>query len=95
MSSEMELTLKKESDGSGAWYDGFYIADDVQVKLYEYPEVAPEYGTPFVEFSVKGRVVDADSNPIPNIEVTWAGNTYGKAVTAEDGTFTYANEQHL
>ena len=50
-----------------------------------------EYGTPIVEFSVKGRVVDADSNPIPNIEVKWE-NMYGKAVTAEDGTFEYRNE---
>ena len=84
------VDLKKAKEGDGNWDLGLYIAENVQVKLDE--SLPAMYGTPIVEFSVKGRVVDADSNPIPNIEVTWAGNTYGKAVTAEDGTFEYKNE---
>ena len=83
------VELKKALEGSGNWDYGFYIAEDVKVNLDD-DSVAPEYGLPIVEFSVKGRVVDADENPIPNIEVTW-GNMYGKAVTAEDGTFHYKN----
>ena len=90
MSKEFMVALKKASEGSGAWDEGFYIAEDVVVKMYE--DMPAEYGTPIVEFSVKGRVVDADSNPIPNIEVSW-GNMYGKTVTAEDGTFEYRNEE--
>ena len=88
--SELEVTLKKVEDGSGTWDYGFYIAEDVMVSLND-DSVAAAYGVPLVEFSVKGKVVDADSNPIPNIEVTW-GNMYGKTVTAEDGTFHYKNE---
>ena len=87
---EIEVKLTQSKPGASTWDSGLYVADDMNVKLDE--EVAPMYGTPFVEFSVKGRVVDADSNPIPNIEVTWAGNMYGKAVTAEDGSFEYTNE---
>ena len=30
---------------------------------------APEYGCPWVEFSIKARVVDAEGNPIKGIEV--------------------------
>lgn len=89
-SEELEVALKKISDGSGTWDEGVFIAEDVLVKLDE--DFPAMYGTPMVEFSVKGRVVDADSNPIPNIEVTW-GNMYGKTVTAEDGTFEYRNEE--
>ena len=85
MPSEFEVELKKHTDGEGSWYEGFYIADDVMVKLYEEPEAEAEYGVPIVEFSVKGRVVDADANPIPNIEVSheW----YEPVRTAEDGSF--------
>ena len=90
ISKEGPVILKKAQDGTGTWDSGLYVAENLQIKMDE--DFPVMYGTPFVEFSVKGRVVDADSNPIPNIEVTWAGNTYGKAVTAEDGTFQYANE---
>lgn len=89
MPKELEVALKKVSEGSGTWDEGVFIAEDVMVKLNE--DIPAEYGTPVVEFSVKGRVVDADSNPVPNIEVTWA-DMYGKTVTAEDGTFHYKNE---
>ena len=90
ISKEGLVILKKAQDGTGTWDSGLYVAENLQIKMDE--DFPVMYGTPMVEFSVKGRVVDADSNPIPNIEVTWAGNTYGKAVTAEDGTFQYANE---
>ena len=86
---ELEVKLTQSKPGANTWDSGLYVADNLNVKLDE--EIAPMYGTPVVEFSVKGRVVDADSNPIPNIEVTW-GNMYGKAVTAEDGSFEYTNE---
>ena len=89
--SELEVELTKVKDGSGTWDFGLYIADDVMVSLSE-DSVVAEYGVPLVSFSVKGRVVDADANPIPNIEVTW-GDMYGKEVTAEDGTFHYKNEE--
>ena len=44
-------------------------AEDVMVKLMPGDIVTPEYGVPVVEFSVKGKVMDADFNPIENIEV--------------------------
>ena len=88
--NEPSFELKKISEGSGTWDEGVFIAEDVMVKLNE--DMPAEYGTPIVEFSVKGRVVDADSNPIPNIEGS-RGNMYGKTVTAEDGTFEYRNEE--
>lgn len=90
ISKEGPVILKKAQDGTGTWDSGLYVAENLQIKMDE--DFPVMYGTPLVEFSVKGRVVDADSNPIPNIEVTWAGNTYGKAVTAEDRTFQYTNE---
>ena len=87
---EVEVTLQQSKPGSGSWDAGQYVAEGLSVKMHE---VIPcMYGVPTVEFSVKGRVVDADANPIPNIEVTW-GNMYGKTVTAEDGTFHYKNEE--
>lgn len=90
MSKEGPVILKKAQNGASTWDSGLYVAENLQIKMDE--DFAVMYGTPMVEFSVKGRVVDADSNPIPNIEVTWGGNMYGKAVTAEDGTFEYTNE---
>lgn len=90
ITKEVEVTLQQSESGSGSWNAGLYVAEGLSVKMDE--DVPCMYGTPIVEFSVKGRVLDADANPIPNIEVTWAGNTYGKAVTSEDGTFEYRNE---
>ena len=52
-----------------------------------------EYGTPTVDFTVKGRVTDAQGNPIKGIVVSSTGvKNYGaetvlEAVTAEDGSF--------
>ena len=49
------------------------------------------YGTPVVEFSVKGKVVDPDGNPIKGIEIShdYMGR---KVYTSEDGTFDYTSE---
>lgn len=49
------------------------------------------YGTPVVEFSVKGKVVDPDGNPIQGIEIShdYSGH---KVYTLEDGSFDYASE---
>ena len=55
--SELEVELKKVKNGSGSWNYGFYIAEDVMVSLSE-DIVAPEYGVPPVEFSVKGKATD-------------------------------------
>ena len=87
------VNLKMAEAGAGNWDYGLYVAENLEVKLFE--DVPCMYGTPVVEFSVKGRVVDADANPIPNIEVTWGNmyDMYGKTVTAEDGTFHYKNEE--
>lgn len=88
MSTTMEVELKKIQDGNGHWNYGLYVAEDIFVKLDEEPEVLPEYGCPMVEFSVKGKVVDQDSNPIKNIEISYPETGYSIR-TAEDGTFAY------
>lgn len=55
-------------------------------------EDAPcEYGSPYVEFEVNGKVVDEASNPIAQIEVRLedpAGWEPAVTRTAADGTFT-------
>ena len=53
-----------------------------------------EYGTPTVQFTVKGRVTDADGKPIKGIVVSstevnsFSENAGLEAVTGEDGRFT-------
>ena len=88
-SEDMEVSLVKAEDGDGNWSSGVYIAEDVLVKLE--PDLPVEYGTPIVEFSVKGRVVDADAAPVENIEVS-AVNYYESVRTAADGTFHISGE---
>lgn len=66
--NELRVKLKQSKPGSGNWHQGLYIAEGVVVKMME--DFPVMYGTPTVGFSVKGKVLDADSNPIPNIEVT-------------------------
>lgn len=88
MPKTVEVELKKIKDGDGHWYDGMYIAEGLLVKLDEEDVVVPEYGCPVVEFSVKGRVVDADSNPIQNIEISHPETGYYTR-TSEDGSFKY------
>lgn len=62
-------------------------------------EMRCEYGTPSVDYSVKGRVTDSNGNPIKGIVVSSTGVTdsaTGKgleAVTAEDGSFV-TNQVH-
>lgn len=88
MPRTVEVELKKIQDGDGRWYNGVYVAEGLSVKLDEEEQVVPEYGCPIVEFSVKGRVVDADSNPIQNIEISHPETGYYTR-TAEDGSFKY------
>ena len=88
MPRTVEVELKKMQDGDGRWYNGVYVAEGLLVKLDEEEQVVPEYGCPIVEFSVKGRVVDADSNPIQNIEISHPETGYYTR-TAEDGSFKY------
>ena len=56
-----------------------------------YEDMLVMYGTPVVEFSVKGKVVDPDGNPIQGIEIShdYSGH---KVYTLEDGSFDYASE---
>ena len=88
MPRTVEVELKQIQDGDGHWYNGVYVAEGLLVKLDEEDQAVPEYGCPVVEFSVKGRVVDADSNPIQNIEISHPETGYYTR-TAEDGSFEY------
>lgn len=56
-----------------------------------YEDMPVMYGTPTVEFRVKGKVVDPDGNPIKGIEIyhDYSGH---KVYTLEDGSFDYASE---
>lgn len=89
MTEDRKVALEKQEEGSG-WYDGLFAAFGVDVKMIEEDTVC-EYGVPYATFEVKGKVVDADGNPIAGIEV------YGedihehmrtKTTTSEDGSFT-------
>lgn len=88
MPKTVEVELEKIKDGDGHWYDGMYVAEGLLVKLDEEDVAVAEYGCPVVEFSVKGRVVDAESNPIQNIEISHPETGYYTR-TAEDGSFKY------
>ena len=91
MPSEIEVELVKVQDAEGAWHEGYFVAEDVLVELDQEPIFTPEYGTPVSMFSVKGRVVDANMNPIRNIEVStkyW----YETVRTEEDGSFHFTGE---
>ena len=46
------------------------------------------YGTPTVEFTIKGKVTDTEGNPIKGIVVSSDRNSDLSAVTGEDGSFT-------
>lgn len=84
-----QVNLKKAEAGTGNWDYGLYVAENLEVKLFE--DVPCMYGVPIVEFSVKGRVVDADANPIPNIEISHE-EWYESVRTAEDGSFEFKAE---
>ena len=86
---DVEVSLVKTETGDGHWFSGVYIAEDVLVRLE--PDIPAEYGTPIVEFSVKGRVLNEDASPVENIEVT-AVNLHQRVRTAADGTFHISGE---
>ena len=88
---KLTVTLEKVKDGSGNWNEGLFIAEDVFVRMDQETSIA-EYGVPIATFSVKGRVVDSEMNPIPNIEVT-RENRYGSARTDENGLFHYIGDE--
>ena len=46
------------------------------------------YGTPTIEYRVKGKVTDTEGSPIKGIVVSSANDTGLGAVTNEDGSFT-------
>lgn len=49
-----------------------------------------EYGTPYVTFSVKGRVADADGAPVHGIRVAVGEDAYAPATTTgADGAFAF------
>ena len=56
-----------------------------------YEDMPGMYGTPTVEFSVKGKVMDSEGNPIPGIQIShdYSGQ---KVLTSVDGTFDYTSE---
>ena len=56
-----------------------------------YEDMPVMYGTPTVEFSVKGKVMDSEGNPIPGIQIShdYSGQ---KVLTSVDGTFDYTSE---
>lgn len=56
-----------------------------------YEDMLVMYGTPVVEFSVKGKVVDPDGNPIQGIEISHDYSSR-KVYTSEDGSFDYTSE---
>lgn len=89
LSDDVEVSLVKTEAGDGRWFSGVYIAEDVLVRLD--PDIPVEYGTPMVEFSVKGRVLNEDAVPVENIEVT-AVNLFQTVRTATDGTFHISGE---
>ena len=81
------VALEKQKDGTG-WYSGLYGAFGVDVMMEE--AMAAEYGVPYATFEVKGKVIDADGNPLKGIEVSGEDiyeHMREKAVTAEDGSF--------
>ena len=89
ISRKEQVNLKKSESGKGTWDFGLYVSEKLEIKLTE--DLPCMYGTPVVEFSVKGIVVDADSNPIPNIEVSHP-ETFETVRTAEDGAFEFKSE---
>ena len=86
-----DIPLEQISEGSGAWYRGNYVAEDIDVMLNHVEEIPCMYGTPYMEFSIKGRVTDTDERPLQGIEVS-VDDGMQKVLTAEDGSFQYAGQ---
>ncbi len=53
-----------------------------------------EYGSPSVDFTVKGTVTDQDSNPLQGIKVSTVSTRYGEYVDTVASTLTDANGQY-
>lgn len=53
MEKEVKVKLTREEGSENGWFTGIYISDDVLVKLDTEPEVTPEYGLPYSEYSAK------------------------------------------
>lgn len=84
-----EISLEKVSDGTGTWDSGDYVAEEIRVRLNPVEEQECMYGTPYVEFSIKGRVTDTEERPLQGIEVSMEDGMQ-KVLTAKDGSFNYA-----
>lgn len=56
---------------------------------------AVEYGSPYAEYELKGRVTDEDSNPIPGIKVSLDDpqNRYNADTTDISGEFEFNKER--
>ena len=83
--------LQKVSDGIGNWDSGEFVAEEVNVMMKRFEEIPCMYGTPYMEFSIKGRVTDTDERPLQGIEVSMEDGMQ-KVLTAEDGSFQYAGQ---
>ena len=64
-----DIPLEQISEGSGAWYEGEFAAEEVNVMMKRFEDVPCMYGTPYMEFSIKGRVTDTDERPLQGIVV--------------------------
>ena len=53
MEKEVKVKLTREEGSQNGWFTGIYISDDVLVKLDPEPEVTPEYGVAYSEYSAK------------------------------------------
>lgn len=51
-----------------------------------------EYGTPYSDFTVSGKVTDIDGNPIKGIQIK--GNGHTDPVLSEDNGAYYLNDPH-
>jgi putative lipoprotein (rSAM/lipoprotein system) len=56
-----------------------------------YDDMVCMYGSPVVDFSVKGKVMDSEGNPIPGIEISYDYSSH-KVYTLKDGSFDYTSE---
>lgn len=57
--------------------------------------IAPEYGTPTMDFEVSGKVVDQNSAPIEGIQVrcrTYDAPGHSTTLTAKDGSFSISGK---
>ena len=53
MEKEVKVKLTREEGSQNGWFTGIYISDDILVKLDPEPELTPEYGVAYSEYSAK------------------------------------------